>query len=165
MSPIRRPFQDAKAAACPSKSLERDWPKRFPHPRSRSGPHHNDHDDSAGMRPKLDERTESEVRHQDYLDTLPVPNLETVEDIAKTQEEKEKEIDGKYGGSAGRADGMAEDKERKKAASTIQVSKTTKFMYYYTVSLLLCSVTTEATRPGGSFQAWGWTHPRDGQKP
>ena len=76
------------------------------------------------MRPKPSDRTESEIRHQDYLDRLPVPTLEKVEDIAKVQEEKEREIEKKYKDGRGSAGSEAADsKQVDKAASTIQVSE------------------------------------------
>ena len=86
-------------------------------PRNRSSPRHED----TGMRPNLTNRTESEKRHQDYLDRLPVPTLETVEHIAEAQEEREREIDEKYEGG-GDVVGTAEADRRDKAASTIQVN-------------------------------------------
>ena len=102
--------------------LKKYWAKirqRLP-PRNHPSPRH----DNAGMRPQPADRTDSEIHHQEYLDKLPVPTLETVKSIAKTQEEKEKEIDRKYAQAREDAadDGdTAEKEERNRAASTIQV--------------------------------------------
>lgn len=90
----------------------------LPVPRTRSSPHHQD----VGMRPALSTRTKSEKRHQDYLDKLPVPSLEKIEEIARTQEEKEREIEGKYKRDAEQSGPSEEEQRRDKAASTIQVS-------------------------------------------
>ena len=89
-----------------------------------TSPHH----ESAGMQPKPLDRTESETRHQDYLDSLPVPTLEKIEDIAKVQEEKEKEIEKKYkDGRSSEGIEPADSKQLDKAASTIQVRLVTVF--------------------------------------
>ena len=91
-----------------------------PSPRRCKQPHQDEH---PAMRPNASDRTKSEIKHQTYLDSLPVPNLEQIKIIARAQEEKEKEIEEKYNKREEDAanDNSAETERRDRAANTIQV--------------------------------------------
>jgi len=59
-------------------------------------------------------RTDSELRHDEYIDKLEVPTLEQISGIAQIQEEKEREVQQKYHGSPERS------QQEEQAAEKIQ---------------------------------------------